>query len=286
LIFLLLNLLTFRPDISDSLVLTTHFGDFSRAASISVSREEFIFVSDIQTNKIYKYSREGESLAAFGGTGTGTEQLNNPAAIDASNGLDVFVADYQNNRIQRLDLRLRYVATFDFNIYNLTADIETQIYYPSGVAFLSTAEIFAIVDAGKTRLAKLRAFDEVTFLFGLPVGVDRVVSPMKIIKGPGLSIFVLDKELNEVLQFDNYGTYVERIKDPYSAPIISIAFYNDNLYILNSNSLISFDAKRKQFSGSYSYQTGIEKEMVDCTFLDKDNFLMLSKLRVFKFKIN
>jgi len=265
--------------------LVSQFGDFEKAASISVSREEFIFVSDVQTNKIYKYSREGIKLLSFGGTGTGTEQLNNPIAIDASNGLDVFVADCQNNRIQRYDLQLRYIATFDFNVYNLTADVRGQIYYPSGVAALTTSEIFVIVDAGNTKLAKLKSFDEISFLFGSPVGFDRVLSPRKIIKGPGLSIYVLDAQVNEVLHFDNYGTYVDRIRTPNGAPIISIAFYNDNLYILTVNSLTSYNIMKKRLDSVYLLPINKWNNIVDCAFLDNDNLLVLDYSRVSKLKI-
>jgi NHL repeat-containing protein len=283
--FLLLNLLTLFTLRSDSLNLVTSFGKFQNAGSISASREEFVFVSDIQTNQIYKYSKNGDKLQTFGGTGSGNNQLNNPASIDASNGLDVFVADYQNNRIQRYDIKLHYVATFDFNIYNLTADISKKIYYPYGIAFLNTSEIFVLVDAGNFRVAKLRSFDEVNMLFGSSFGFDRILRPGKLIKGNALSIYILDKETDEVLNFDNYGTFVSKIKNPETAPIISIAFLNDNLYIMNYKSIISYDLKKKQFDGLNPFSCGSKENVIDCTFLDKEYFLILTDKKVYKFKI-
>ncbi len=285
--FIILNLLAlFSPRTPpDSLELISSFGKFQNAASISVSREEFIFVSDIRTNQIYKYSKSGDKLQTFGGTGSGNNQLNNPVSIDASNGLDVFVADYQNNRIQRYDIKLHYVATYNFNVYNLTADVSKTIYYPSGIAFLNTSEIFVLVDEENFKVAKLRSFDEVNMLFGSSFGFDRILKPAKIIKGSSLSIYLLDKGTDEVLNFDNYGTFVSKLKNPDTEPVISIAFYNDNLYILNHKSLISYDTKKKQFGSLYSYDCDGGDDPVDCSVLDKDFFLILTAKKVYKFKI-
>jgi hypothetical protein len=282
---LILNFLTFISNHPDSLNLATSFGKFQNAASISTSRDEFIFVSDIQTNQVFKYSKNGNKVQTFGGTGSGNNQLNNPVSIDASNGLDVFIADYQNNRIQRYDIKLHYVATFDFNIYNLTADISKRIYYPSGIAFLNTSEMFVLVDAGNFKVAKLRSFDEVNMLFGSTFGFDRILKPSKVIRGNALSIYILDKETDEVLNFDNYGTFISKIKNPETGPIISIAFFNDNLYIMNYKSLISYDLKKKQFGGLYSFSCDSKENVIDCTFLDKDYFLILTDKKVYKFKI-
>lgn len=284
-IFLIFNLLTSFFLYADSLSLVATFGKFEDAASISVSREEFIFVSDIQTDQIYKYSKDGVKLQTFGGTGSGNNQLNNPLSLDASNGLDIFVADYRNNRIQKYDIKLHYLATFDFNIYNLTADISKKIYYPSGIAFLNTSEIFVLVDAGNFKVAKLRSFNEINLLFGSTFGFDRILKPGKIIKGNSLSVYIIDTGEDEILNFDNYGTFLSRIKNPETDNIISIAFYNDNLYIMNKKSLIFYDTKKKQFSDRYNFRYGLKENVVDCTFLDKENFLILTDKKVYKYRI-
>ncbi|KXK55211.1 MAG: hypothetical protein UZ05_CHB002000646 [Chlorobi bacterium OLB5] len=109
------------------------FGKFQNAVSITTAREEYIFVSDLDANVIYKFSRSGSKLAAFGGAGLGQNELNQPYSIDASNGLDVLVADYQNNRIKRLDINLNFILQFDFNSYNLTAESSKKIYNPPGL---------------------------------------------------------------------------------------------------------------------------------------------------------
>jgi hypothetical protein len=204
---------------TDSLTLITSFGDFQAASSVSTSRDEFIFVADIQANKIYKYSENGDLLAEFGGSGFGENELNMPASIDASNGLDIFVCDYQNNRIQRYDIKLNYIATFNFNIYNLTADNSQKIYYPFGIAFLNSSEIFVLADASAYKIAKLKSLEEVSLLFGSStLGYEKVLNPQKIIRGTNLDIWVLDKDADAVLNFDNFGTYVKKIYNTENNP--------------------------------------------------------------------
>ncbi|MGH2575360.1 MAG: hypothetical protein ACRDFC_06640 [Ignavibacteria bacterium] len=286
-IYLILNLLSSLYLQSDSsLIQIDKFGNFQNASSISASREEFIFVTDIQSNQIYKFSSSGEKLQNFGGPGFGNNELNYPVSIDASNGLDVFVSDYHNNRIQRYDLKLNYIATFDFNIYNLTADASKKIYYPSGIVFLNTSEIFALADAGVYKVVKLKSLDEVSLFFGSNFGFDKLIKPKKIIKGTPLSLLILDKESDEVVLFDNYGSFIRRIENSNTSPIISIAFYYDNLYILYNQLLISYDLKKGQYLGRFTYEI-IENETIsDCTMLDQKYFLVLTNKQVFKFKFN
>jgi hypothetical protein len=99
---------------ADTLTYTDSFGSFQNAASISASREEFIFVSDQQTNQLFKYSINGNLLQTFGGTGINENSLNGPVSVDASNGLDVYVCDNRNNRVQRYDINLHFIATFNY----------------------------------------------------------------------------------------------------------------------------------------------------------------------------
>ena len=144
--------------VNDSLVLKGSFGKFKNAVSISTAREEFIFVSDLEDNKIYKLSTTGVELASFGGSGLGQNELNQPYSIDASNGLDVLVADYQNNRIKRLDINLNYILSFDFNSYNLTAESSKKIFNPNGVMTLSTGEVYVLCDATNYKAARINDY--------------------------------------------------------------------------------------------------------------------------------
>jgi len=282
LLFLVLPLIQ-----SDSLTFIKSFGNFQNASSISTSREEFIFISDAQTNQIYEFSENGEQLSTFGGSGFGINELNMPLALDASNGLDVFVCDYQNNRIQRYDIKLNYIASFNFNIYNLTADNSQKIYYPYGIAFLNTSEIFVLADASTYKIAKLKSLDEVSLLFGSSsLGYEKVLNPQKITRGANLDVWILDTESDAVLNFDNYGTFVKKLVNPEKNPIKSIAYYKNNLYILNKKSLIIYDLKSNKFSEYYNYFMTDSKNLKDISVLNENTILILTSKKVQKFIFN
>ncbi|MCX7878986.1 MAG: hypothetical protein N2510_10170, partial [Ignavibacteria bacterium] len=149
--FFFLFLICYSYCLSDTLIHLGNFGTFQNAVSVSCGREEFVFVSDLSSNLIYKFDFSGKLLSSFGGTGLGENELNQPYSIDATNGLDVIVADCRNNQLKRLDYNLRFIQLFSFNIYNLTAEPSSKIYNPVSVSVLSTGEIFFLFDAGLYR---------------------------------------------------------------------------------------------------------------------------------------
>jgi hypothetical protein len=280
----LLLLIAVHAYSQDSLIFRGSFGNFQNAASISSAREEFIFVSDISTNKIHKLDVNGAELASFGGPGLGENELNLPLSIDASNGLDVFVADYQNNRIKRLDLKLNFILSFDFNSYNRTSESSNKIYNPYGVVTISTGELFVLCDAVNFKAAKLSSYSEVSLLFGSSnLGADKLDKPSKIVKGNQLDIWILDKARGDILNFNNIGVFIRKISPKYEGEIISVAFFNENLFILHAFGLIVYDLTKGQYSKFYRFP--YFKDITDITVFDKNTVLFLSKDSVHKYSI-
>lgn len=266
----------------DSLKYLGSFGSFRSAVSISSAREKFIYISDLESNKIYKFSLEGKELASFGGAGLGANELNQPYSVDATNGLDVLIADYQNNRIKRLDINLNFILSFDFNSYNLTSESSKKIFNPKSVMTMSTGEVFVICDATNFKAAKLNDYSEVSLLFGSnSVGIGRLDSPVKIVKGNQLDVWILDTAANEIANYSNFGTYSKNLNPGDGGKIISIAYFNDNLLILRSLDLMVYDLKKGQYSNYYRYPS--IKNLRDISIFDKNTILLLGKEKVYKF---
>ncbi|MBZ0202770.1 MAG: hypothetical protein K8I03_07125 [Ignavibacteria bacterium] len=269
----------------DSLQLTGSIGKFTNAVSISSSREEFIFVSDIAENKIYKLDIDGSEVASFGGTGLGNNELNQPYSVDASNGLDVLVADFQNNRIKRLDYSLNFLLSFDFNSYNLTAESTKKIYNPKSILTLSSGEIFVLCDASNYKASKINDYNDVSILFGSnSIGAERLENPVKMVKGNQLDLWILDKGTNEIVNFTNFGVFSRKIKSKFDEAILSVCNFNNNLYILYESGLLIYDLKRGQYTESY-YKYPYIKNITDITVFDKNTVLFLSKNMAHKFRI-
>lgn len=269
----------------NTLIKDASFGKFQNAVSISTAREEFIFVSDLQSNKIYKLDKNGAELASFGGSGMGENELNQPYSIDASNGLDVLVADYQNNKIKRLDINLNYLMAFDFNSYNLTAESTRKIYDPKGILTISSGEVFVLCDASNYRVAKINDYSEVSIVFGSnSLGQEKMDEPVKIVKGSQLDMWILDRKTNSILNFNNFGLFVRKIEMISPGAIINIAYFNDNLFILQKSGLVLYDLKKGQYVNFYTFPD--IKNLTDVAVLDKNTVLFLTRDSVQKYRLN
>lgn len=268
----------------DSLIYNGKIGKFLNAVSISTAREEFIFVSDLESNKIYKLNIIGKELASFGGSGLGENELNQPYSIDATNGLDVLVADYQNNRIKRLDINLNFILSFDFNTYNQTAESSKKIYNPKSILTISSGEVFVICDATNYKAAKITDYSDVGIVFGSnSIGYDRLDNPSKIVKGNQLDLWILDRKTNDLVNYNNFGIFSKKIENREKSDIISVANFNENLFILHPSGLVVYDLKKGQYSKYYTFPA--IKNLTDIAVLDKNTVLFLSKDSVHKLTI-
>ncbi len=72
--------------------------------------KENIYVLDAGSNQIVKFSNKLEFKKRNGKQGWAEGQYDSPTFIDGSSGLDIFVSDGKNHRVQRLDLDLNLIA--------------------------------------------------------------------------------------------------------------------------------------------------------------------------------
>ncbi len=271
----------------DSLVYSGSFGNFGNAVSISTGRSEFIFISDASTNQVFKYSSKGIELARFGGTGFGSNGLNNPVSIDAGDGLSVYVCDNLNNRIQKLDYKLNYITAFDFNVYNQTADNSKRILYPSGVAFMSSGDLVTLIKSSEYKAAVLNSFSDITVFMGSNFGYDRIGQPAKVVRGMGLDCWILDNDNSEVSNFTTTGSYVRRLSKPsQSENVISIAYFGDNLYLLTMKSIIKYDLKGEKYSDIFPYAIDGLGKINDFALLNNSTFLILTSNSVLQYNLS
>ena len=78
--------------------------DMRRPRGIAINRDN-LYVTDVEVHAVFQFKIEAEMrfIAKFGSKGSGMGQFNSPQGITVSTNGDVFVADYNNNRIQILD---------------------------------------------------------------------------------------------------------------------------------------------------------------------------------------
>jgi len=175
-----------------------------------------------------------------GGAGWGNDQFDKPRGIWARNGIDVFVADYGNHRIQRFDRGLNYISTFSSRE---SANPDTWFGYPRDVAVSRLGDLF-ICDGENARVVKVNRFSEVERSFGgFDAGAGRLFHPSELEVGPEDRVYVLDKA--RVMVFDNFGNFVhELLPGLFWAPQTLFAD-NDGLVIVDADTLYCFDVDER-----------------------------------------
>jgi DNA-binding beta-propeller fold protein YncE len=162
-----------------------------------------IYLLDGQQNMLRVLSPKNTLLYEVGGAGWANDQFDRPGGIWARNGIDVYVADYGNHRIQRFDRGLAYVSTFSTRDGDVP---EERFGYPTDMALSRLGELF-ICDGENVRVLKVNSASKVERSIGdYRAGKGRLRQPTQIEIGPRDQILVLDG--SRVVIFDTFGTYL------------------------------------------------------------------------------
>jgi DNA-binding beta-propeller fold protein YncE len=199
-----------------------------------------IYILDPDRNTLRLFTKARASEREIGGAGWQNDQFDRPAGLWARNGIDVFVADYGNHRIQRFDRNLNYVST----LYTReNANPEERFGYPTDVALSRLGDLF-VCDAENGRIVKVNRFTLVERTFGgFGAGSGRLYAPTQIECGPQDHVYVVDG--NRVLVFDNFGNFLKNLLGGTFRPPVSIHADASGVMVVDSTSLFRFDKEER-----------------------------------------
>lgn len=83
------------------------------ASSLYVAPSGLLYIAETGKNRILVVSPTGERVDSLGNTGPGNYQFDTPTDVDATNGLKIYVADYNNHRVQIYGRHFQYLTTID-----------------------------------------------------------------------------------------------------------------------------------------------------------------------------
>ncbi len=211
------------------------FGHFSNPRGISVDPSGSIYVADTGNDLLRRYNSSGDSTGEVGGYGWGDSQFDMPYDVCATNGVEIFVADYNNNRIERFDRTLANVATLSTDQSN---DDSKRFGYPSGVAVSRLGDLF-ICDDENVRIMKVNTFSTVERTFGgYGEGAGTLTMPRQVAIGPNDDVFVSDK--GRVAIYDNFGNYLGSIGRGILHDPTGIGIGSGKLAVCDSDTLYFF----------------------------------------------
>lgn len=198
-------------------------------AAIAVNARHDIYLADVALNRILRIDSTGHLLREVGGFGWNPLQFDRPLDIWAGNALDVFVADYNNHRIQRFDRALNFVTTID---NDPARDERLQFGFPVAVTYSRFGELF-IVEQEHRRLVKFDGAGRPTASFGdYDWGAGTLREPVALAISPQDEVFVADVARRAVIRFDYYGNFLQEILLDSIAQPIALAAGNSELCLL------------------------------------------------------
>lgn len=178
---------------------------FTAATRVVVSPQEWIYVVDAEDHRVYLFTSPTAKPRSVGGFGWGSTSFDRPTGL-ATDGLNLYVADYNNHRVQRFDRNLNFLSTLTTRETN---DAHTRFGFPTGVALSRLGDLF-VLDAENVRVLKFTQQLQLERTFG---GIDaergRLRQPIKILVSRKDRVYVL--EPHRIVEFDYFGNVVRTI---------------------------------------------------------------------------
>ena len=169
-----------------------------------------IYVADTGNHRIVWFSADGKFLRYLGGLGTGREEFDTPVDVCAPDGLNIYVADYNNYRVVRLDRRLNFVASYSGDRFQ---DEAGQFALPAGVAVSSQGDLF-LSEQERNGILKFNAFFQPVSRFGgLESGESVLNRPGQLAVLQNRWLVVVDREAEHLALFDYFGNFAGFFRD-------------------------------------------------------------------------
>lgn len=238
---------------------------------LDVDLNGVLYVLDSDHSMLRQYSPEGKLIRELGGAGWQNDQFDHPEGIWAHNGVDVFVADYGNHRIQRFDKNLAFISTF-FTRDNSNPD--ERFGYPSSVSVSRLGELF-ICDTENSRIVKVGNSNTVEKTFGgFGAGMGNLRKPSIVACGPNDEVCVLDPP--RVMVYDAFGNFLGELFEGGFTQPRGLSADQQSIAVLDSGSVMIFDGAHRLVQRLVLPVTDGHMEQPECVSLSREHIYVLS----------
>jgi hypothetical protein len=227
-IVILLSFLT-TIAFSQNFIFESEIGQFKQASSFFINEAGILYVTDANTNEIYKLDTLGKTLKYTGGYGWDSGQFDDPVNVFAT-PLNVYVCDRNNHRVERFDKDLNYVSQISTRNSN---NKDEQFGYPLCAVTSNQGDLF-ILDSENKRIVKFDTFGNFISNFGgFDSGEYSLTDPSCFAISRRNNLYVIDDK--QLLVFDQYGNGVAKFNTNVKFNKINIVL--SNLTINNENEI-------------------------------------------------
>ncbi len=203
---------------------------FSDANAFAVDDLQNIYIASQNSNELLKLNSTGKRIKTIGGFGWSEGLFDNPVSLSVT-ALEVYVADYNNHRIQKFDKDLNFISQFSGTTMEGTF---SKLMYPISINLSSLGDLYILDDKNK-RIIKVNGFNTVERIFGgYESGNIYLESPKKIKISSSQRVFALDR--NNFKIFDQFGNALGII--PLTEEeIIDFTIFEENIYLISKSKI-------------------------------------------------
>ncbi len=272
---------TFTQPIDSILVEDYSIGSFKRATRIETGTQGTIFVIDADENKISLFSNLQDAPKTLGGFGWSSNSFDKPTGI-ATDGVNVYISDFGNHRIQRYDRELTYISSLS------TRDTSVAIArfgYPLDVALSELGDLF-ILDGENIRVLKFNSQGFYDRTFGdIDAGKGKLQNPVKLV-ATNSRIFVGEK--NKILVYDYFGNYLESIGEGIISNLNGFAIITNGLLAASNDTIWWFtrEGALQKISLLVAIISGERIDQIQDIACNGNQLFILSPHRIHLFKMS
>jgi hypothetical protein len=214
-----------------------------------------IYILDADENKVSLFSNLQDVPKTIGGFGWSSSSFDKPTGV-ATDGVNIYISDFGNHRIQRFDRDLNYISSLSTRD---TSDVISRFGYPLDVALSEFGDMF-ILDGENIRVMKFNAQSSFERAFGdINAGKGKLQNPMRLV-ATNSRIFVGEK--NKVIVYDYFGNYLGSICEGIINNLNGFTMLTNGLLVA-SNDTIWWFTREGVLQRSSSLDNIISGERID-----------------------
>ena len=171
--------------------------------AIYLSPFDNIYTIDQLNNAIYLLDFKGEVLNSGGGFGWGEGLFDRPVNLTSPDGLNIYIADYNNQRIAYYDRQLNFLGIFPDQ-----ENIQEK-FYPLDVCVSRMGRLFILDEDNKEILCFNQDQELINRFGGIDYGQQSIQNPIDMLLTERENIGILEN--NRILLYSQFGKPVNII---------------------------------------------------------------------------
>ena len=240
---------------------------FNNPKAVAVSAEGNVYVADTGNNRIVILNSNGRPLRTIGGFGFEQDQFDAPSDIWCGSLINIYVADYNNRRIQRFDRQMNYISSLSADD---AGDTDIQFTETASCAVSANNDLF-ILDHGEHKIVKINRLGQAELSFGTYIsGAGELQNPVQLDITPKGLLLVTDAEAKALFVFDFFGNFVKALRDPRMKRPAGLTVAEDGSVLiadLEAGALFWVDAGLSRVSIVTLKTTRVPKHLQDAALL-------------------